>query len=490
MGFLNLFLPALSPVTESLAMTRAPLSMHAFAYRWLLFRLLFGFGKLKFMGSSWREDGLYLKGFFVAQPLPNRFGWFGHHLPAFLHRFSLVVMFIAEIIVPFFYFGSWSAWAALTTVALMLGIVVSGNFGFFNYLTMVLCIPLFDSRAYLTQDSLSPLAHHASGSGSSCGGCITLAVLWALLPGSAFNLLLSSWLSQSWYYWPTLQRLPLIHAYRLLQPWHILHAFGVFPPKSAPSARFLPVFEGSEYESHEDFLRAVAAADAAAPTASSPSKGSSQKSSRRSNGKAPQEWKRYLFRFQTCSETKAPPFFVAPFHPRFEMYCFYSGLGMVRDNFNWAVLAADPYRFTKFPVLERAAQRLLEGGEQGALLAESFADARGGHNPFPDLARPPKRVRVRLCMFTPAALTEAAAALGPTAGEPPAAAAGAAAATGTAAAAPPARWWHETVVADHVPPTRSRVRRNNAHEHRGSRASPSNPLRSMHSVAVSVVSPE
>ena len=46
-GFLGLFLPATLPLAAgSLAATSAPLPGVAWAFRWLLFRVLFGFGKL------------------------------------------------------------------------------------------------------------------------------------------------------------------------------------------------------------------------------------------------------------------------------------------------------------------------------------------------------------------------------------------------------------------------------------------------------------
>jgi hypothetical protein len=44
------------------------------AYRWLLFRVLFGFGKLKFVGAGAR-DSCYVKSFLIGMPIPTRLGW-------------------------------------------------------------------------------------------------------------------------------------------------------------------------------------------------------------------------------------------------------------------------------------------------------------------------------------------------------------------------------------------------------------------------------
>jgi hypothetical protein len=50
--------------------------------RWLLWRVMFGFGKLKFVGTDHRKDQLYIRDFMIAQPIPTRLGWLAHrHLP-------------------------------------------------------------------------------------------------------------------------------------------------------------------------------------------------------------------------------------------------------------------------------------------------------------------------------------------------------------------------------------------------------------------------
>src|SRR5262249_59610528 len=63
-GFLALFLPAPNALPDWSA-SAAPLPAITWAFRWLLFRMVFGFGKLKFHGVNRKELG-YLKAFFVA----------------------------------------------------------------------------------------------------------------------------------------------------------------------------------------------------------------------------------------------------------------------------------------------------------------------------------------------------------------------------------------------------------------------------------------
>jgi hypothetical protein len=128
MMWLTIFLPALQPLTlssfgslssmmQSLSLVDTPTPVLAWSYRWLLFRLMFGFGKLKFGSKS---DQGYTKPFLVNQPIPSPLGWYGHHLPLIIHKISLVLMFIAEIPIPFCIFanGSWRLIAALATIAL------------------------------------------------------------------------------------------------------------------------------------------------------------------------------------------------------------------------------------------------------------------------------------------------------------------------------------------------------------------------------------
>ncbi|HEX4477236.1 MAG TPA: lipase maturation factor family protein, partial [Polyangiaceae bacterium] len=69
---LALFLPHVRALPNLEALS-APAPALAWAYRILLFRLMFGFGKQKFFGSR-NKDLSYLKGFLVAQPLPSPLG--------------------------------------------------------------------------------------------------------------------------------------------------------------------------------------------------------------------------------------------------------------------------------------------------------------------------------------------------------------------------------------------------------------------------------
>lgn len=152
-GFWAMFLPPLAALPDS-GLIAAPAPALAWVYRLLMFRLMFGFGKQKFMGSRASDWG-FLKGFYIRQPLPTPLGWFAHHLPMPVHKFSLLVMFLIEVPLSFGWLvpGPWSVLAACSTAALMLVIASSGNYGYFNWLSGALDVPERWPRFELTRDA-------------------------------------------------------------------------------------------------------------------------------------------------------------------------------------------------------------------------------------------------------------------------------------------------------------------------------------------------
>src|SRR5262249_52410402 len=121
---------------------------------------ILGFGKIKFFGTNAKELG-YLKSFLAAMPLPNYLGWRVHHLPRWFHKIGLGALFIVEILVPFLIFipGEIRILAAFAIISLMIAIQMTGNWGHFNILTIVLCVTLFDHGASIFDQSLNGIIH-------------------------------------------------------------------------------------------------------------------------------------------------------------------------------------------------------------------------------------------------------------------------------------------------------------------------------------------
>jgi hypothetical protein len=116
---------------------------------WLvLFRLMFRSGVVKLAsGDPTWANLTALTHHYETQPLPTVFGWYAHQLPETFHRISCAVMFAIELGLPFSIFVP-RAWARRTAAAgfasLMLLILLTGNYGFFNLLTLALTLTLVD----------------------------------------------------------------------------------------------------------------------------------------------------------------------------------------------------------------------------------------------------------------------------------------------------------------------------------------------------------
>ena len=117
--------------------------------RFLLFKLMFlsGIVKLISMDSTWWELTA-LDFHYYTQPLPTWTSWYAHQLPAWMQELSVFVMFVIELVLPFLiFFGRRMRIVAFVgLVFLQFMIAATGNYGFFNLLTIVLCVPLLDDR--------------------------------------------------------------------------------------------------------------------------------------------------------------------------------------------------------------------------------------------------------------------------------------------------------------------------------------------------------
>ncbi len=126
------------------------------AVRWLLwlllFKLMFLSGITKLVSGDETWWGLTaLTYHYQTQPLPVWTSWYVHHLPGWLHMASTVMMFLIELVVPFLVLAPsrlrrTRAAACVLLCLFQVGIAATGNYGFFNLLTVVLCIALLDDQ--------------------------------------------------------------------------------------------------------------------------------------------------------------------------------------------------------------------------------------------------------------------------------------------------------------------------------------------------------
>jgi predicted DCC family thiol-disulfide oxidoreductase YuxK len=118
--------------------------------RWLLFRFMFLSGAVKLLSGdpTWANLSA-LSYYFQTEPLPTPLAWYVHHLPHAVLTAATVATLFIELILPFLIFfpRRLRFVAAFGIVVLQVVILLTGNYAFFNLLTMALCLLLFDDAA-------------------------------------------------------------------------------------------------------------------------------------------------------------------------------------------------------------------------------------------------------------------------------------------------------------------------------------------------------
>ena len=119
-------------------------------YRWLLFRYLFMAGAAKLVSGDATWRGLTaLEYHFATQPLPTPLAWYAAQLPHWMLAIGTAATLAVEVGVVFLIFAPrrLRAAAALCILGFQALIALTGNYNFFNLLTMLLCVALFDDAA-------------------------------------------------------------------------------------------------------------------------------------------------------------------------------------------------------------------------------------------------------------------------------------------------------------------------------------------------------
>jgi hypothetical protein len=355
-GFLVLFVPFAKALPE-LTASALPLPTVTFMFRWLVLRLMLGFGKLKFIGTT-KEDSMFLRGFFVWLPLPTPLAWYAHHAPRWFLKASIMFMFFAEVIAPVlgFFSGPLRLVSFAVLSGLMVGIHLTGNWGYFNIGYVLLAFSLLDLNASVFDVFSEPWASRAG----ELPDVAIHAAMGLMFLVSIVYFLFNSWVTRTWVHWPWDNagwNKPWLRAFiglfRALAPFRIVNGYGVFPPYSQPPVRTIAVFEGSD------------------------------------DGES---WKPYAYRFMpTFARSRAP--FVAPHHPRLDQALYYACFGVQDASFFGSIVGdGNPYSsYTRSSWLDRVAQGLLRNEPA---IVDCFAE-----NPFP--GRAPTYVRASSIMMTP-----------------------------------------------------------------------------------------
>ena len=167
-------------------------------WRWLLFRfmLLSGVVKIASGDVAW-WDMSALQYHFETQPLPTAAAWFAHQLPPLLLQGATLATLVIELAVPFLLFlpRRPRMLAAALFALLQLCIIATGNYNWFNLLSLTLCVAALDDQALtamarrLAPGRLVPVLRRAALAGIGSRAAWVMVPV-ALLAGA--QLLLSS----------------------------------------------------------------------------------------------------------------------------------------------------------------------------------------------------------------------------------------------------------------------------------------------------------
>lgn len=142
---------------------------------WLVFRLEFGAGMIKIRGGREWRDLTALMYHHETQPMPGPFSRQAHLLPPWFHRLEVVGNHIAQLVVPFLLFvpGPVGSVAAAVIIVTQLWLILTGNFAWLNWITVVLAAGAVTDSAWHWLIPAVPTDLGADGA--------TLPVWWAVV---------------------------------------------------------------------------------------------------------------------------------------------------------------------------------------------------------------------------------------------------------------------------------------------------------------------
>ena len=152
-------------------------------YRWFVFRYLFLAGAAKLLSGdpTWR-DFTALEYHFWTQPLPTPLAWYAAELPHWLLIGATAATLLVELGIVFLIFlpRRPRAVAACCIVLFQALIVLTGNYNFFNLLSIAMCVLLLDDaslRRFLPQRLVTRVGNRARQPGRAATIIATVLAL-------------------------------------------------------------------------------------------------------------------------------------------------------------------------------------------------------------------------------------------------------------------------------------------------------------------------
>ncbi|XP_032795513.2 lipase maturation factor 2 isoform X2 [Daphnia magna] len=151
--------------------------------KWLLFRLMFASGVVKLTSKCptwWNLSALTVH--YESQCIPAPLAWYLHQSPVWFHKLSVVATYVIEIALPFLFFAPFRKlrlFSCYGQMLLQVMIIASGNYNFFNLLTITFCFSLMDDRhLFGLQNNKKASAMENTVTGITLGLLIYFTVLW------------------------------------------------------------------------------------------------------------------------------------------------------------------------------------------------------------------------------------------------------------------------------------------------------------------------
>lgn len=337
-GFISLFFapPGLRP---GLAVAHPASRASHFLLQWEWFRIYFESGMAKILSGDpqWRNftamDEYYQNG-----PLPTWIGWYVQHLPHWFHAPTVYATLAMELGVVWMFIlpRRWRIVCFFIVTPWEIGVILTANYTFLNYLVLSLGVLLLDDR-FLQRfvpprwASAATVTGSADTPSSDAARCRNKIGEIRNATGLTVGAVMLSWV----FYAATAEMLgnyPLPTSPILaLEPFRIANRYGLFAVMTR--GRYEIEFQGSD------------------------------------DG---ENWKPYHFRYKPQELDQAPRIY-APYQPRFDWNLWFASLGSWRES----------------PIVPNTAIRLLSNDKD---VLQLFAD-----NPFPHA--PPHEVRTLLWQY-------------------------------------------------------------------------------------------
>lgn len=309
-----------------------------FLLQWEWFRIYFESGMAKILSGDpeWRHftamDEYYQNG-----PLPTWIGWYVQHLPHWFHAATVGATLAMELGVVWMFFlpRRWRIVCFFIVTPWEIGVILTANYTFLNYLVLVLGVLLLDDRFLHRFVPSRWIGKAVISTSNHCAPSGPKSWRETLRRTHKITALVVSSVMLAWIFYATtaemLTSVPLpTFPVTALEPFRIANRYGLFAVMTR--GRYEIEFQGSN------------------------------------DG---QNWKPYHFRYKPQELDEAPRIY-APYQPRFDWNLWFASLGSWRD----------------YPIVPNAEVRLLSNDKD---VLQLFAD-----DPF---SQPPREIRALLWQY-------------------------------------------------------------------------------------------